>query len=277
MSRPVNAGNEPRTLVFCSAGGHFSQLAWLANLQDYSGFDVAIVDYSDGLAPPPAGIKYFLRNKDFKVPNFLLLAREEPSLLEHDLFFFIDDDIVMSADNLAQWRKVIVELQLDLSQPALTPNSKTDWPHVKLQPSFEVKHDQFVEIQCFALSRRALRVALPYFFMVKTGTGLDVALYNLAQRVPLRTAVVHSVQITHPRRPEDETVRRQFDQFAKFNTQMNVFMNFCFERPTLFDDLVESSRLLGDTRPRVVHWLGILRFVLARIRRVVGRRLSRNR
>ena len=267
-----------RTLVFCAAGARMATLSWLPELVQKPGFDVALAHYGADPAPAPAGVRHYIQNRDFKVPNFLQLLREHPSALDCDFFMFIDDDIVVPAGTLVQWRDLALARQLDISQPALTPDSKADWPHVHHQPGLPaVDERQFVEIQCFALSRRALQLALPYFFMVKTGAGLDLALYRLAQRHGLQTGVVQAVQVVHPHRPESETVRRQFSTFGDFNAQMNRFMDFCFGTSIAFDDVVTASRVLGDTRPGTVRWVGVVRFCGARVKRVLARFLSGRR
>jgi len=263
----------PRTLLFCAAGARMATLSWLPGMTQQPGFEIGIAHYGAELAPAPAGVHYDVRNRDFKVPNFLQLLREHPQALDCDFFLFIDDDIVASPEDLVRWLGHMRDMGLDISQPSVTRDSKADWPHLHHQPGLvPVDRDQFVEIQCFALTRRALQLALPYFFMVKTGAGLDLALYRLARRHGLRSGVVHAVQVLHPHRPEGETVRQQFSRFGDFNAQMDRFMTFCFGNEVAFDDLVTASRVLGDTRPRTVRWVSVLRFWATRITRVLGRK-----
>lgn len=267
----------PRTLLFCAAGARMASLSWLPGMAQQPGVEIGIAYYGAEPAPAPEGVRYYIQNRDFKVPNFLQLLREHPAALDCDVFMFVDDDIVASAEDLLRWRDQALAAGLDISQPAVTRDSKADWPHLHHQPGLEpLDHDQFVEIQCFALTRRALQLALPYFFMVKTGAGLDLALYRLAQRHGLRTAVVHAVQVLHPHRPEGETVRQQFNRFGEFNAQMDRFMTFCFGNTIAFDDVVTASRVLGDTRPGTVRWVGVGRFWVARVRRVLARSLNKS-
>lgn len=261
-----------RTLVFCSAGLRIHELSWLAELSSYEQMDSAIVYY--GPQPFTSRIKsrYFLVNQDFKIPNFLKLILQFDEALDYDIYIFIDDDINISANELSRWREIIWKEELDISQPALTISSKINWPHTQVQPSIGTDHNQFVEIQCFALTRTALRAALPYFYFVKTGTGLDVILYNLAMRLPLRSGVIHEIQMHHPLRPEVQTVRTQFSEFHEFNRKMMRLIQFCFEKsPVTFTDLVIASKTLGDTRPSTVRWIASMRFVFARLIRKATR------
>lgn len=264
-------------LVFCSAGTKMNCLPWLADAPTDSRFKFAIVYYKEDDAPPPLGIHYFMRNRDYKIPNFLALVREFPEVLENDLFVFIDDDIILSQPDLIRWCEIVQRSSIDISQPSLTHDSKVDWPHVFNRAKLSVDTGQFVEIQCFALSQRALRASFPYFFMVRTGTGLDLALYSLAQRSNWRTAVIHEVSIIHPKRPEDQTIRSDFEAFSKFNQQLSHNLSFCFASPGGYlSPLSKASNYLGDTRYFIVRAIAAGEFLLSKLRARIRRaRLSR--
>jgi hypothetical protein len=261
-----------RALIYCSAGTRIAELSWLSDLSGTYGIDIAISYYADTPYEQPVFCKYFQRNKDFKFPNFLKLASEYPDVFNYDIYLFIDDDIIVTPAALAAWVSIAREQQLDVSQPALSADSKTDWPHVRSQ-ELGTDASQFIEIQCFALSRRTLQIALPYFFMVKTGTGLDIALFHLSRKLGWRTGVLHQISVTHPFRPEDQTVRRQYSGFSEFNQQMTRFMSFCFEfdPESELDALSTASRVLGDTRPGTVRTIAIIRFVWNRLVRLMGK------
>lgn len=256
-----NRSPEGRSLVFCSAGRGISELSWLDGL---SGIDVGLVYYGDEPITPPAS-KFYLPNKDFKVPNFIQLAREFPEVLTYDYYFFVDDDLIFEAACLHAWLGIVIANGLDVSQPSLTTDSKVDWPHLKRQASLKVDLDQFVEVQCFCLSRNALRLALPFFFMAKTGAGLDIAIYLLGKRHRLRSAVIHELAVHHPHRADEQTVRRQFSEFATFNPQLSRFIAFCLDEPDPLDDLARASQTFGDTRYGIVRLLASLRFMMARV------------
>jgi len=260
----------PKSIVFCSAGKQISSLPWLNGL---TGFDVAIAYYGSEPVTPPQ-VKYFLANKDFKIPNFIQLTREYPDILSYDYFFFVDDDLVFESDVFQAWLNIVTENQLDVSQPSLTPASKATWPHLKHQPSLKVDLDQFVEVQCFCLSKQALRLSFPFFFMAKTGTGLDIAIYLLCHRHKLRSAVIHQLSIWHPHRESDQTVRKQFTEFNTFNPQLSRFITFCFDEKYILANLSQASRSFGHTGFDIVRLIAVVRFFLARLRRKLKRLFS---
>ena len=266
-SQSGSAIPHPSSLIFCSAGASINKLAWLGELQ---GFDVALVYYGEEPITPPS-TKYFLANKDFKIPNFIQLARKFPNLLAYDYFFFVDDDLIFEPSLFYEWRDIVVKHQLDVSQPSLTHESKADWGHLKNQKPLDIDFDQFVEIQCFCLSRHALRMAFPFFFMAKTGTGLDIALYQLCQRHNMRSAVIHQLMIYHPPRENKNTVRGQFSEFGSFNPQLSRFIAFCFDKEDILANLSHSSRIFGNTNPCMVRIVATLRFMYARMQRVLKR------
>lgn len=256
-----------RSLIFCSVGKRISDLPWLKGLTD---FDVALVYYGDEPISPPQ-TKYYLANKDFKIPNFIQLARGCPDVLTYDYFFFVDDDLIFESSLFHTWLKLAIENRLDVSQPSLSQQSKGDWAHTKHQEALKVDLDQFVEVGCFCLSKRALRLALPFFFMVKTGAGLDIAIYLLRQRHNLQSAVIHELQVFHPHRDNEQTVRKQYSEFASFNPQLSRFIAFCFDEQDTLKNLDDASRVLGNTSHASVRFIATLRFIAAR----VGRKLKR--
>jgi len=263
----------PRSLIFCSAGKRIGNLPWLNGL---TGFDVALVYFGDEPITPPKS-KYFLANKDFKVPNFIQLAREFPEVLSYDYFFFVDDDLVFESDVFTSWLNSIIENHLDVSQPSLTTDSKADWPHLKHQASLQIDYDQFVEVQCFCLSKHALRLSLPFFFMAKTGTGLDIAIYLLCQRHKLRSGVIHQLRIQHPHRANEQTVRKQFAEFKSFNPQLSRFLEFCFDEKDTLTSLALASGNLGNTSPQAVRLISSVRFIQERVIRKLKKLLARTR
>lgn len=267
----ANPAPIPRSLIVCSAGKRIGNLPWLNGL---TGFDVALVYYGDEPITPPE-TKYFLANKDFKIPNFIHLARTHPEVLSYDYFFFVDDDLIFESDVFTAWLNSVIENHLDVSQPSLTPDSKADWPHLKHQTSLQVDYDQFVEVQCFCLSKQALRLSLPFFFMARTGTGLDIAIYLLCQRHKLRSGVIHSLRVQHPHRANEQTVRKQFAEFKSFNPQLSQFIEFCFDEKDTLSSLAFASVNLGDTSPRAVRLLSSVRFVLQRTKRKLNRLAGR--
>lgn len=262
-----NLGVAKRSLIFCSAGNRINNLSWLSDLTD---FDVALVYYGDEPISPPQS-KYYLANKDFKIPNFIQLAREFPEVLTYDYFFFLDDDLILEPSILRAWLRLVMANGLDVSQPSLTSNSKADWGHLKHQHGLTIDPDQFVEVQCFCLSKRALRLALPFFFMAKTGTGLDIAIYLLCQRHNLQSAVIHELQVYHPHRDNEQTVRKQYSEFASFNPQLSRFIAFCFDEQDTLKNLDDASRVLGNTSHGSVRFVASLRFIAARIMRKLRR------
>ncbi len=261
------AQTSPRNFVFCSAGKRIRELSWLNEL---SGFDVGLVYYGNE-SISPLDVTFYISNKDFKIPNFIQLIREFPEILAYDYYFFIDDDLIFSPETLHKWLKLVIHNQLDVSQPSLTADSKADWPHLVQQKGLGIDFDQFVEVQCYCLSARALRHALPFFFMAKTGTGLDMAIFLLSQRHHLRTGVIHEFSIYHPYRENTQTVRKQYSEFSTFNKQLNIFISFCFNEKETLANLAQASRSFGDTNYIIIRLLATLRFVTSRIRRKLVR------
>ena len=267
----LNKSEDASCLVFCSAGERIFTLDWLQGLQSRENFATAIVYYGkDPVAPPQTD--YFLQNTDFKIPNFLALIAKYPEVLEYDYYIFIDDDIQIESDAFSTWLSAAMINELAVSQPALTADSRADWPHLK-QQALDIDFGQFVEVQCFMISRNILRLALPFFYMIKTGTGLDIIIYLLCSRHKSRMGVLHNIPVNHPYRDDELTVRRQFTSFGVFNQRLSRSIEFCFEEDPL-EALAFLSNNIGDTRYGFVRFYASCKFVFDRlirkIRKIMG-------
>ncbi len=211
-------------------------------------------------APPTT--KYFLAQQSFKCQNYAGLFSQFPELTNYDYFLFLDDDIVISPASIEKLIATAAHRGLDLCQPSLTATSDVSWPHLRHKEIVDVELTEFVEVQCFLVSRRLLRVALPYFFMAKTGLYLDVAVSTLARRQGLRCGVVHSVQMHHPFR-ETNSVRRLGTAYDEQHRQVGSVVGFCLDvdSTTRLDALWTASRLCEVCNGLFVTFMGGLYMV----------------
>ncbi len=254
--------------MFCSAGARISQLQWL---QSGDAYDIAIAYYGDDNVSAPPGVTYFFSNKDYKIPNFLEALRRFPSLLEYELYLFLDDDLILDEQVIRAWISTVEDQNLDVSSISFAHDSKIDFPHLRQQKGLGVDQSQLLEVGCFALRRSALRLVLPFFFMAKTGTGINLALYKLCERHGLTSGVIHSLTVLHPHRPEVATVREQFKEFDRYNQHLSRLIYFCFDENELLTNLSAASRIFGSTHPGFVRLCAVGRYLLRRAARVISK------
>lgn len=192
--------------------------AWLSGSAT---FDVAIACFEDEPDHLKQQADYFLARKGFKTDNFLAMLARFPELGFYDYILFIDDDIVITPDQLDDLFMTARQFDLDICQPALTSGSVYSWQHTCQDLSKRLQFTNLVEIQCFCLSRKLLTLALPYLPLIKTGWGLDLIFWELLGKPEDKMAIVHSIGMLHPRRHAPRMYQRISD-FTEVSRKVEI-------------------------------------------------------
>jgi hypothetical protein len=248
-----------RALVYCSFGDNSTVGTWIHQPGD---FDVALVYFGTGSMSMFPRAKFSMSNRGLKFPNFCQLIDRYPEMLDYDYFCFVDDDLIIPEGTFQNWINAMITNQLDLAQPSLTRQSEEEWrwPHLINVPGKELEYGQFVECQCFCLSQAFLRRVLPFFYMVKSGIGIDVVFFRLMDLEKWRTAIIHSIQVYHPPRPEHQTVRANRNQFVAESTRIMQRLDFCFDTTVNWRNMrlaTASGRLTPGVERLIGHMLDI--------------------
>lgn len=251
---PASKEMAPRALIYCSFGDNSNVPSWI---NQPGNFDVALVYYGSGATPVFPRAKFSISNRGFKFPNFCQLIDRHPEVLGYDYFCFVDDDLVFEEGAIQKWLDTMIGNRLDLAQPSLSNKSREEWrwPHVYNVPGKELEFGQFVECQCFCISRQFLQRVLPFFYMVKSGSGIDLVFFRLMDREKWRSAIIHSIQVYHPHRPEHQTVRANRKQFADDWNRIMQRLDFCFDTTVNWRNMRLASHA-GRLTPGVERLIG---------------------
>lgn len=215
-----------RFLVFSSVGDQNQVSRWIANDR---GYDVAIAYYGDSEFAFRDSVEYFIRSKDVKIPNFLKCVWEFEDLLNYDYYLLVDDDILVDAATIEAVFKTAVDCRLELCQPSLSEDSATNWPQLKHKAGIRLEFTNFVEVQCFCLSKRLLQKALPYFSFIKSGFALDLILSGLLGHPKDKIAILHHLQMKHP--PKDERLSVVYAHgLGPLHEKLDKILKFCLGR-----------------------------------------------
>ena len=117
---------------------------------------------------------------------------------EYDFVWFPDDDLAADCPTIARMFDLCAALQLDLAQPALTPDSYLSHPITLVNRSFLVRYTNFVEIMAPAFSRDFLQRCAPAFNENLSGYGLDY-LWPTWITTPEKVAILDACTIRHTR------------------------------------------------------------------------------
>lgn len=140
------------------------------------------------------------QNQGTKFTAVYRLMEEKPDFFEpYDYVLFLDDDILVSEDQLTRLFELVQTLKLKLAQPALRKESAYTWPVLVEQPGSLGRYLNTVEIMMPVIAREALDMGAYLFGRTISGWGLDFALGQIIRRAFGRQqiAVIDSMSFLH--------------------------------------------------------------------------------
>ncbi|HEV2518377.1 MAG TPA: DUF707 domain-containing protein [Devosia sp.] len=124
----------------------------------------------------------------------------DPSLIaDYDYHLLIDDDIATDCETICRLFLLAEQHRLEISQPALTPDSYFSHMPTLRAPSFLLRYSNFIEVMAPCLSRAALQRILPWVADSPTGDGVDYVWCRLEADNRNRCAIIDAVPVRHTR------------------------------------------------------------------------------
>lgn len=121
------------------------------------------------------------------------------ALKEYDYYFFPDDDIETTSENIQKFFAITEKFNLKLAQPALKPDSYFSHILTVQRNIFTVRHTNFVELMIPFMSQSVLEKSLPFFESTKYGWGLDHIWAQFADNPDRDVAIVDASPVGHYR------------------------------------------------------------------------------
>lgn len=160
-------------------------------------FDYALSWYGDE-APDAPGAAFVHLQKGAKWPGLEATLRAARDLVSRYRYVWLpDDDLLCEPETVARMFAVCDELQLELAQPALTPDSYFSHAITLQHAAFQLRFTNFVEIMAPVLSVDMLARVLPTMAGNASGYGLDTLWPRLSQVG--RLAVLDDTPVKHTR------------------------------------------------------------------------------
>ncbi len=164
-------------------------------------YDLMLNYYHEPKKPPPDA-EFVVVQNGTKTTAIAKLIEARPDIFgAYDYLLFLDDDIELSAGQIADFFECMRDNKLDLAQPALAKDSDGSFP-VLFQKvgSSGFRKVNYVEIMMPAFSRRALAASADCFRQGISGFGVDVLIgATVAKIFGPNIAVVDKVAARHLR------------------------------------------------------------------------------
>ena len=183
----------------------------------------------------------------YKMDMTYRYLHRHPELFEkYEYFFLLDDDIVISTENVNRLFSMMREYQLKIAQPSLVMSYYT-YKHTAFHPFYILRYTNFVEMMMPCFSRDALKAVLPTFEQKIRWCGIEMHWPVLVGSNHKDMAIVDAVSAKHTRPVQSWNSLSQLQQenyLKKHNLSWSIEMygglpldNVDFEGKQVFDEL----------------------------------------
>lgn len=135
----------------------------------------------------------------YKMDMIYRYLHRHPELFEkYEYFFLLDDDIVISTEDVNRLFSMMREYQLKIAQPSLVMSYYT-YKHTAFHPFYILRYTNFVEMMMPCFSRDALKAVLPTFEQKIRWCGIEMHWPVLVGSNHKDMAIVDAVSAKHTR------------------------------------------------------------------------------
>lgn len=178
--------------------------------------------------------------------TYRYLHRHPDFFEKYEYFFLLDDDIVISTEDVNRLFSMMREYQLKIAQPSLVMSYYT-YKHTAFHPFYILRYTNFVEMMMPCFSRDALKAVLPTFEQKIRWCGIEMHWPVLVGSNHKDMAIVDAVSAKHTRPVQSWNSLSQLQQenyLKKHNLSWSIEMygglpldNVDFEGKQAFDEL----------------------------------------
>lgn len=183
----------------------------------------------------------------YKMDMIYRYLHRHPELFEkYEYFFLLDDDIVISTEDVNRLFSMMRKYQLKIAQPSLVMSYYT-YKHTAFHPFYILRYTNFVEMMMPCFSRDALKAVLPTFEQKIRWCGIEMHWPVLVGSNHKDMAIVDAVSAKHTRPVQSWNSLSQLQQenyLKKHNLSWSIEMygglpldNVDFEGKQAFDEL----------------------------------------
>lgn len=214
-----------KNLVFTSAGDNTEFYKnWLAKNREY---DVWVVYYGNNdeiFRKYESLVDRIWRRKGSKFQNFYYIYQNYYNdIMKYDAFYIVDDDIIMSTDDINKLFNILYKYNLSICQPSFTDDSKISHKVTVQIPQNKLRYTNFIEVNTPVFSKKALLKLMKYYDPSLIGWGIDY-LYIWANGINEKNkyAVIDDISCINPK-DDDKTDGRELNKIDNYNKRAIIW------------------------------------------------------
>lgn len=210
-------------------------------------FDLHLLIYDGSYSKFCNDTDFIACDAGYKMDMTYRYLHRHPELFEkYEYFFLLDDDIVISTEDVNRLFSMMREYQLKIAQPSLVMSYYT-YKHTAFHPFYILRYTNFVEMMMPCFSRDALKAVLPTFEQKIRWCGIEMHWPVLVGSNHKDMAIVDAVSAKHTRPVQSWNFLSQLQQenyLKKHNLSWSIEIygglpldNVDFEGKQAFDEL----------------------------------------
>lgn len=186
-----------KNFVFTSAGDKSCLQKWLGPNANY---DLYTIYYGDDPEKYRQIVPWLECRKGSKFQNFKYFYQTYPEIInQYDRFFIVDDDIIMTPDQINQMFDFARQYNLDICGPSFTSQSKISHQINRHNPNLIMAYTNFIEVNAMLFSKPALDQLMVNLNPRLIGWGIDyLAIWTNGLMLKNNYAINHLVAVTNP-------------------------------------------------------------------------------
>jgi len=192
-----------KNLLFTSAGDNTNfENIWLDKNRNY---DVWVVYYGDNektFNRYSKKVDYAEKRKGDKWQNFHHIYNTQyDKIQEYDRIFFLDDDIIITTDDINEMFKLSLECDLWICQPSFALGSEIGWDINIHHPEYFLRYTNFIENNSCLITKEAINNFMKLYSPELVSFGVDYVFME-ANKPPKenykRFAIIDKIQCINP-------------------------------------------------------------------------------
>ena len=220
--------NKRKNIVFTSAGDNTDfHINWCGNNRNYDVYCVYYGDNMDNYNKYKSVVDKIWQRKGSKFQNFYYVYSLSDNIFSsYERFFILDDDIVMSTDDINKMFLLSEEYDLWICQPSFNNISKISHPITKYNPGNILRYTSFVEVNAPLFSKKALTKFMKKYDPILIGWGIDyLYIWANGDTIEDKYAVIDSIQCINPHDNAKPSKKRELNNIEDVDLRIKYWID----------------------------------------------------
>ena len=209
-------------LVFTSAGDNTQFYNhWLGENRNYDVWCVYYGKNDENYNMYEKVVDKIWKRKGSKFQNFHYIYTNYKDLLDkYDRFFIVDDDIIISTNDINKLFDISIQYDLWICQPSFTKDSKISHDITIHVPNNIIRYTNFVEVNTSVFSKYAIHKFMEYYDPILIGWGIDFFyIWVLGEDKQDKYAIIDSIQCVNPHDNQKQNSSREHTNIENYNKE----------------------------------------------------------